>query len=346
MGDVPVLVLLFGAGTYVVGMGLKGTSTSSSTSWPSCVPPPGRTVVWHRHTWASSRPTARRSTSRWAAAPCWRTQHAWRRPRAACRSTSWAARPRTCRAARSLRRPAGVPGRGARHGAARADADLEYRDGVLAGTLTNRSEDALESVAVTWAGQATVVPTLAPGQTADVGSTSAVAPCGPTGSPRWSSRRAARGRSSSSSGGPSSMSVSGYRSTLGTAGLQANPVIIAFRPGPTLDVTTGATASGGRHAVSAAGAIRVGGTLIVTDPAGGAEHPRDACQRRLGGRRLWSWGRAGSPAELRPMLALDDVRPTYYRARHLPGPGAACSPARASTWHRCRPQPSPTRTTP
>ena len=31
--------------------------------------------------------------------------------------------------------------------------DLTYRDGVLEGTITNRSDEALESVAVTWAGQ-------------------------------------------------------------------------------------------------------------------------------------------------------------------------------------------------
>jgi len=45
----------------------------------------------------------------------------------------------------------------------RLDADLEYHDGVLTGTLTNRSDRPLEAVALLWGGTAKRLDTLAPG---------------------------------------------------------------------------------------------------------------------------------------------------------------------------------------
>ena len=65
----------------------------------------------------------------------------------------------------------------------RVDADLTYRDGVLEGTLSNRSDEALESVAVTWGGQATVIPTLHPARPSRCDSTSVAGPVAPIGSP-------------------------------------------------------------------------------------------------------------------------------------------------------------------
>jgi hypothetical protein len=196
--------------------------------------------------------------------------------------------------------------------APRVDADLEYHDGILEGTLTNRSEDALESLAVTWGGQATVVPTLAPGQTVDVrldlgGRTvrtdrlaTMVIPGPQTGDTSALVRRAVLDQ------------ISGYRNTLGTAGLQANPVIIAFRPEPTLDVATGSTArQEGDTLYLLPAAVRLDGTLIVTDPLIARStlemHANDVWEDGTS----WSLGQGWITAELRPMMAFDGARPTY-----------------------------------
>ena len=50
----------------------------------------------------------------------------------------------------------------------RLDADLRYEGGVLSGTITNRSETPLESVAVSWGRGVQIIDTLAPGATATI----------------------------------------------------------------------------------------------------------------------------------------------------------------------------------
>jgi hypothetical protein len=193
------------------------------------------------------------------------------------------------------------------------DADLTYRDGVLEGTLTNRSDETLESVAVTWGGQATLIPTLAPGATADVrldigGRTSRadrlatmVIPTTTPGDTTALVRRAVLDQ------------VTGYRNTLGTGGLQANPVIVAFRPGPTLDVGTGSSArQEGDTLYLMPAAVALDGTVILTDPLLTRStleiHANDVWEE--GGQ--FSLGTGWLTTELRPMVALDeDAVPSY-----------------------------------
>ena len=61
--------------------------------------------------------------------------------------------------------------------------------------------------------------------------------------------------------------VSGYRGTIGTGGLQANPVIIAFRPEPTLPVTTGSAARiQGDTLYLLPAPFRLDGKVVIPDP--------------------------------------------------------------------------------
>lgn len=333
----PVLVLLFGAGTYVVGMGLKGTSVIvDQLAIVRAAAGADRGLAQaYVGIFSPDRQTFDVAVGGDAllANPMYLTQAQGGVPLDVVGGEATHLRGYEVGfgVLRAFRAEAPVT-------APRVDADLEYRDGVLAGTLTNRSEDALESVAVTWAGQATVVPTLAPGQTADVrldigGRTvrpdrlaTMVLPETRAADPTTLVRRAILDQ------------VSGYRSTLGTAGLQANPVIIAFRPGPTLDVTTGATArQEGDTLYLLPAAIRVGGTLIVTDPLVARStlemHANDVWEDGAS----WSMGQGWITAELRPMLALDDVRPTYLglaisqdQGRLLTGRGLDVAPLPAA----------------
>jgi hypothetical protein len=197
--------------------------------------------------------------------------------------------------------------------APRVDASLTYRDGVLEGTLTNRSDEALESVAVTWGGQATVVPTLAPGETVDVelhiGDRSVrtdrlatmVIPRTTPGDTTALVRRAILDQ------------VTGYRNTLGTGGLQANPVIIAFRPAPTLDIGTGSSARHEGDTLFLMPAVTaLDGTVILTDPliARSTLEIRSNEVWEEGGQ--YSLGTGWLTAELRPLVALDGAAVPSY----------------------------------
>ena len=196
--------------------------------------------------------------------------------------------------------------------APRVDADLTYRDGVLEGTLTNRSDEPLESVAVTWGGQATLIPVLGPGETAEVrldigGRTSRtdrlammVIPGNVSGDTTALVRRAVLDQ------------VTSYRNTFGSGGLQANPVIVAFRPGPTLDVGTGSAArQEGDTLYLMPAAVALDGAIILTDPLIARStleiHANDVWDE--GGQ--FSLGTGWLSAELRPMVALDGAVPTY-----------------------------------
>lgn len=218
--------------------------------------------------------------------------------------------------------------------APRVVADLTYRDGVLEGTLTNRSEEALESVAVTWAGQAALVPKLEPGASADIrldigGRTSRtdrlammVIPGARPGDQTAFVRRAILDQ------------VTGYRNTLGTGGLQANPVIIAFRPGPTLTVATGSSARQEGDTMYLLPAVTgFDGRVIVPDPLVARSvlemHANDVWDEGSS----WSLGSGWITVELRPVVPFDGVRPTYLglaiaqdQARLLTGRGLDVEP--------------------
>lgn len=196
--------------------------------------------------------------------------------------------------------------------APRVDAELTYRDGVLEGTLTNRSDETLEAVAVTWAGQAALVPELAPGASTDIrldigGRTSRtdrlammVVPVARPGDHTAFVRRAVLDQ------------VTGYRNTLGTGGLQANPVIIAFRPGPTLPVGTGSQVRQEGDTLYLLPAVAdLDGRIVVTDPLVTRSvlemHANDVWDE--GG--SWSLGTGWITVELRPVVPFEDARPGY-----------------------------------
>jgi hypothetical protein len=106
--------------------------------------------------------------------------------------------------------------------------------------------------------------------------------------------------------------VTGYRNTFGSGGLQANPVIIAFRPGPTLDVGTGSPArQEGDTLYLMPAAVVLDGGVILTDPLIARStleiHANDVWDE--GGQ--YSLGTGWLSAELRPMVALDGAVPTY-----------------------------------
>ena len=194
----------------------------------------------------------------------------------------------------------------------RVDADLTYADGVLEGTLTNRSDQALESVAVTWGGQATVVPELAPGATVDIrleiGGTisrpdrlaTMVIPGVRATDTTALVRRAILDQ------------VSGYRNVLGPGASQSNPVIIAFQPTPALDVVTGASVRAeGDTLYLMPAATRLDGTVILTDPLIGRSvlemHANDAWDDGSS----WSLGPGWMSVELRPVVPIDGTKATY-----------------------------------
>ena len=106
--------------------------------------------------------------------------------------------------------------------------------------------------------------------------------------------------------------VTGYRNTLGIGGLQANPVVIAFRPGPTLDVGTGSSArQEGDTLYLMPAATKLDGGVILTDPLIARStleiHANDVWEES----GSWSLGTGWLSAELRPMVALDGAVPNY-----------------------------------
>jgi hypothetical protein len=203
------------------------------------------------------------------------------------------------------------------------DSDLTYRDGVLEGTITNRSDVALESMAVTWSGQVTVVPELGPGQSADIrldigGRISIpdrlammVIPGLQVDDQKSLVRRAVLDQ------------VSGYRGTIGTGGLQANPVIIAFRPDPTLAVSTGSSARlEGDTLYLLPAPFRLGGRVVIPDPL----VARSVLETKANdawddGGTSFSLGAGTMTVELRPVVPIDDLRPTYLGLMLSPDTG-------------------------
>ena len=154
----PVLVLVFGVGTYAMGMGLKGTDmivnqlaiVRAAAGTDRGI---GQAYVG---IFSPNRQTYDVTVGDDAllANPIYLSQggNGWHAPGRGRRRVVAAAGLRG-----RLRGPARVPRRGAR-AAPRVDADLTYRDGVLEGTLTNRSDETLESVAVDVGRQATLIP--------------------------------------------------------------------------------------------------------------------------------------------------------------------------------------------
>lgn len=307
----PVLVLVFGVGTYVVGMGLKGTDVIvDQLAIVRAAAGTDRGLAQaYVGIFSPNRQTFDVSVGDDAllANPAYQMQAQGGVPLDVIGGES--ARLRGYEVGfgvlRAFRAEAPVA-------APRVDADLTYRDGVLEGTLTNRSDEALQSVALTWAGQSTSVPELAPGATIDVrldigGRTSRpdrlsmmVIPGSRPGDQTSLVRRAILDQ------------VSGYRSTLGTGGMQANPVVIAFRPGPTLAVGTGTSVrEEGDTLYLLPATARLDGRVVLPDPLITRSvlemHANDVWDE--GG--SWSLGPGWITVELRPVVPLDGIRPSY-----------------------------------
>lgn len=307
----PVLVLVFSVGTYVVGMGLKGTDVIvDQLAIVRAAAGTDRGLAQaYVGVFSPNRQTfdVRVADDALLANPIYQAQSQGGVPLdvvggGSARLRGYEVGFGVLRAFRA-EAPVAVP---------RVDADLTYRDGVLEGTLTNRSEEALESVAVTWAGLATLVPELAPGASADVRLdigdrrsssdrlSTTVIPTATAGDQTALVRRAVLDQ------------VTGYRNTLGTGGLQANPVIIAFRPEPTLDVTSGSSArQEGDTLYLLPAAARLDGRIVVPDPL----FARSVLEMRANDvwdeGNSWSLGPGWITVELRPVVAFEDARPGY-----------------------------------
>jgi hypothetical protein len=124
------------------------------------------------------------------------------------------------------------------------DADLVYRDGVLGGTIINRSDRTLSDVAVTWGGVVQVIDTLPAGSSADValrvaatrnlGTPLSELIFGPYPSDGRGSRTDMTRRSIIDQ-------VTYYSNSLAGAGsVQQGPVILAWATGPGIGVDLGA----------------------------------------------------------------------------------------------------------
>ncbi len=307
----PVLVLVFSAGTYLVGMGLKGTDVIvDQLAIVRAAAGADRGLAQaYVGIFSPNRQTFDVSVGEDAllANPIYQAQSQGGVPLDVVSGESAHLRGYEVGfgVLRAFRAEAPVA-------APRVDADLTYRDGILEGTLTNRSDETLESVAVTWAGQAALVPELAPGASADIrldigGRTSRtdrlsmmVIPGARPGDQAALVRRAVLDQ------------VTGYRNTLGTGGLQANPVIIAFRPGPTLTVGTGSQArQEGDTLYLLPAAAELDGRIVVPDPLITRSvlemHANDVWDE--GG--SWSLGAGWISVELRPVVPFEDARPRY-----------------------------------
>lgn len=307
----PVLVLVFGVGTYVVGMGLKGTDVIvDQLAIVRAAAGTDRGLAQaYVGIFSPNRQTfdVRVGDDALLANPLYVSMAGGGTPLDVVAGESSRLRGYEVGfgVMRAFRAEAPVE-------APRVDAQLTYRDGVLEGTLTNRSDEALETIAVTWGGQTTRIPTLAPGETAevrlDIGGrvsrtdrlATMVVPNSTPGDTTALVRRAVLDQ------------VTGYRNTLGTGGLQANPVVIAFRPGPTLDVGTGsAVRQEGDTLYLMPAAVTLDGGVVLTDPLIARStlevHANDVWDE--GGQ--YSLGTGWITTELRPMVALESVVPTY-----------------------------------
>ena len=126
----------------------------------------------------------------------------------------------------------------------RLDADLAYRDGVLSGTIHNRSDQAMESVAVTWGGAVKVIDRLAPGASAPISMpVSSVINQGRAWSELILGPYPQDGvRSRTEMTRRMVLDTLGWSLGLATGAAQQGPLIMAWTSGAGLDVQLGTTA--------------------------------------------------------------------------------------------------------
>ncbi len=192
----------------------------------------------------------------------------------------------------------------------RLDVDLTYADGWLSGSIHNASAVAIDSPTLTWAGVSQVLPTLEPGARADVrldvASRSGLGtqlsrtmlPGGGTPSQRTLVRRAVVDQ------------VTMYGSTIGS-GLQANPVVLGFVERPTLPVDTGADARQEGDALFLwPVAPTIGGEVVVPDALMAPTLLETRAAESSQDGPYWSIAQGWATAELRPLIALQDLAPS------------------------------------
>jgi hypothetical protein len=106
--------------------------------------------------------------------------------------------------------------------------------------------------------------------------------------------------------------VSGYSNMLGTGGLQANPVILAFRPGPTLTVGTGSSVrQEGDTLYLMPATARLDGAIILPDPLFSRSVLETHASEAWDNGTSWSLGPGWMTVELRPVMSLDGAAPGY-----------------------------------
>ena len=214
----------------------------------------------------------------------------------------------------------------------RVDADLTYRDGVLEGTLTNRSDEALESVAVTWGGQATLIPTLAPGATADVrldigGRDARTDRLADDGHPGQRIGRHDRPRATRRARPGDRLSQhAGHGRAPGQPGGHRLPT----RPHPGRGDRVAARQEGDTLYLMPA-AVALDGKVILTDPLIARSTLEVRANEVWDEGGSWSLGSGWLSAELRPVVPLDGATPSYLGltvsqepGRPLHGSGPRC----------------------
>ncbi|MBX3030620.1 MAG: hypothetical protein KF809_10700 [Chloroflexi bacterium] len=195
------------------------------------------------------------------------------------------------------------------------EAELSYAEGILSGWICNASDVPIDAPTVSWAGAAQVLPTLAPGDRAeirlDVGARSGMGgqlsrtmlPGGRNTDQRTIVRRAVVDQ------------VTMYGAAVGS-GLQANPVVLGFVDGPTLPIDTGGDA---RHEGDAlylwpVAPVVVGRIVVPNALMAQTQLESRALESSQDG-PYWSLSQGWAVAELRPVVALEDLRPSALSIR-------------------------------
>ena len=132
----------------------------------------------------------------------------------------------------------------------RLDAAIAYREGVLSGTLVNRSDRTFSTVALVYGGALQVIHDLAPGATVGVDLPITLPRAGDVKWDRSLADRIVGERDSGFGESPRDIErravidqLTGYSDTLGGPGApQQGPVVLAWADGPALDIDVGARA--------------------------------------------------------------------------------------------------------
>ncbi len=195
----------------------------------------------------------------------------------------------------------------------RLESDLEYRDGVLTGTLHNRSEVPLEDVAVLFGRTVQRIPTLAPGASAAVDlRVSGVADDGRSLSELVFGPYPSDGiRSRTEMTRRMVLDQIWWSSGMGYGSVQPGPTILGWTSGPELAITLGDTAKQVGDTVHVYPAtMRVAGPSVFTNPLMGRSLVASEANEATDQGSNMSLSRGTLTVEWRPLGYGGPLRPT------------------------------------